>query len=261
MDLPEFGVQKGEWDLRGDFERYIGGVSLEGKRVLDIGCGAGFLSFSAEQRGAREVVSFDMDDACRQHWLPFHEKLAYRSPAEFAAQHNLWLAKWRNAYWLSHRLLGSRAKAIYGDVYEFPQEAGQFDVVFVCSILEHLADPIRALASITRVAASEIVITTSVIKTEDKIARFDGDASRPDIDFAWWTYSIGTYRHVLRMLGFGIVSISEAEYRFELADSLANRTTIVARRGAIDAPASPDPSANGAASKWPRLWRRFGDRS
>jgi len=229
-ELPDLGVQVGEWDLRGKFEEYVGSISFAGKRVFDVGCGSGFLSFSAENRGAREVISFDMDDSKRQHWLPFHQKLHYTAPAEFQAQHNKCIERWRNAYWLTHRLTNSRAKMIYGDVYDITLAVGKFDIVMVCSILEHLADPIRALASIARIAASELVITTPVIETEDKIARFEGDAGRPEIDYVWWTYSIGIYNHVLNMLGFDIVSITKGRYKFVLTDSLEERTTIVARR-------------------------------
>ena len=229
-DLPGLGVQTGQWDLRGDFEGYVGRVTFAEKRVLDVGCGAGFLSFSAESLGAREVVSFDMDDAKRQHWLPFCEKLSYTDPEQYWALHNQWILRWRNAYWLAHRLTGSRAKVIYGDVYDLPKAAGKFDIVLVCSILEHLADPIRALASIARVAESEIVITTPIIETEDKIARFEGDAGRPEVDYVWWTYSLGVFRHVLRMLGFEIVSFTKGHYKFVMANSLEERMTIVARR-------------------------------
>jgi len=232
VDLPGLGTQMGEWDLRGDFDQYVGNISFTGKRVLDIGCGSGFLSFSAERAGAREVVSFDMDDSRRQHWLPFHTKLPYRSPAEFQAQHNKWIQQWRNAYWLAHRLEDSQAKVIYGDVYDFPAAAGQFDVVLVCSILEHLSDPIRALASITRVAASELVITGPLIDTDEKIARFEGDASKPEVDYVWWTYSRGVYTHVLRMLGFEITNISYGRYKFVAANVLDHRATIVAKRSA-----------------------------
>jgi len=232
MDLPGLGTQMGQWDFRGDFDRYVGNISFTGKRVLDIGCGSGFLSFSAERAGAREVVSFDMDDSRRQHWLPFHTKLPYGSPAEFQAQHNKWIQQWRNAYWLAHRLEGSQAKVIYGDVYDFPVAAGQFDVVLVCSILEHLSDPIRALASVTRVAASELVITTPIIDTDDKIARFEGDASKPELDYVWWRYSRGVYTHVLRMLGFEISNISYAMYKCALTSSLSELPTIVAKRSA-----------------------------
>ena len=35
--------------------------SMQGMRVLDIGCCEGFFSFEAERRGAREVVTIDPD--------------------------------------------------------------------------------------------------------------------------------------------------------------------------------------------------------
>ncbi len=229
-DLPGIGVQKGEWDLRGSFEDYVGGVSFSGKRVLDVGCGSGFLSFSAEKQGASEVVSFDMDDSKRQHFLPFYQKLHYTDPERFQAEHNKWIQRWRNAYWLTHRLSDSNAKVIYGDVYDIPRSAGQFDVVLVCSILEHLSDPIRALASIGHVARSELVITTPALETDEKIARFFGDAGRPEVDYVWWIYSTGIYRHVLKMLGFEIVRITKGHYKFELGSELEERTTIVAQR-------------------------------
>ncbi|MBQ7422232.1 MAG: 50S ribosomal protein L11 methyltransferase [Prevotella sp.] len=37
-------------------------MDLEGKRVLDCGCGTGILSIIAKKRGAREVVGYDIDD-------------------------------------------------------------------------------------------------------------------------------------------------------------------------------------------------------
>ena len=34
LDLPGYGHVQGEWDLRGRFDDYIGGVDLRGKTVL-----------------------------------------------------------------------------------------------------------------------------------------------------------------------------------------------------------------------------------
>ena len=62
MELPGFGEVRGHWDLRGRFKEYIGGVSLEGKSVIDIGAATGFLSFAAEKSGATRVLSFDIGD-------------------------------------------------------------------------------------------------------------------------------------------------------------------------------------------------------
>ena len=70
MDLPEFGVVRGHWDLRGRFEDYLSGVPVAGKSVLDVGAATGFLSFEAERRGAR-VLSVDMSDVHQQKFLPF----------------------------------------------------------------------------------------------------------------------------------------------------------------------------------------------
>ena len=61
MEQPGFGLQRGEWDLRGRFDESIGHVDLAGARVLDVGCASGYLSFSAERSGVADVYSFDME--------------------------------------------------------------------------------------------------------------------------------------------------------------------------------------------------------
>src|SRR5436853_85936 len=35
MELPGLGVVRGQWDLRGRFDEYVGGVDVKGKRVLE----------------------------------------------------------------------------------------------------------------------------------------------------------------------------------------------------------------------------------
>lgn len=216
MELPTVGVMQGEWDLRGDFSDYTNSYDFKGKRVLDIGAGSGFLSFSAEAAGAREVVSFDMDDSRRQDFLPFHNNLSFKDRHSFAKMHNAWIAQWRHAYWLGHRLLNSKAHVYYGDVYALPAFLGQFDVVIIGSVLEHLADPIKALGSISRVTAKSMIIVTPMLDTDRKVAEFQGDCERPDLDFVFWAYSRGVYYHVLSMLGFRIDAIVERAFKFEL---------------------------------------------
>jgi len=230
MDLPGIGEVKGEWDLRRDFDRYVGHVDFEGQRVLDVGCGSGFLSFSAEEAGAGEVVSFDMDHVKRQHWIPFIQNASYFAPEKYLVTHNKWVDKWKNGYWFAHRLLQSNAKALYGDVYDIPKSIGSFDVILVCSILEHLSDPVRALASISKLAAEVIVITTPIIESSERIARFEATTSRPEINFVWWTYSLGLYREVLDILGFNIQHIETNKFLYVANNEVSPRTTIVAKR-------------------------------
>jgi SAM-dependent methyltransferase len=230
MELPCLGVVRGQWDLRGRFDDYTGGVTVAGKSVLDVGTATGFLSFEAEKRGASRVVSFDLSDPRQQMFIPFKDKLYYRDHEKFIVNHEREIEAWKNAYWLCHRLLKSRAEVFYGDIFRLPPALGQFEVVIAGAVLEHLNDQITALASLARLTKDTIVIVTPVLETEDRIARLEPTADNPDYDFTWWRYSIGAYREILKILGFSISRISEAQYCYDYGDRLETRTTIIAAR-------------------------------
>ena len=220
----------GHWDLRGRFDDYLGGVSVAGKSVLDIGTATGFLSFESENHGASKVVSFDLSDPRQQAFIPFKDKLYYRDYESFMSYHAVKVERWKNAYWLCHRLLQSRAKVFYGDIYRLPQALGQFDVAIVAAVLEHLNDQITAMGSIARVTKEMMVIVTPVLQTEERIARLEPTADNPDYDYTWWRYSVGAYREILKILGFSIARITESQYRHDYGDRLETRSTIVAVR-------------------------------
>jgi SAM-dependent methyltransferase len=230
MELPGFGLIPAHWDLRGRFDDYIGGIDLRGKSVLDVGTATGFLSFEAEKRGASRVVSFDQRDGARQQFLPFQEKAYYRDHAIWAEEYRAEIERWKNAYWLAHRLLGSKAEVFYGDIYDLPRELGDFDVALIGSVLEHLSDPVTALGSVARLTRERIVVVTPLLEGDEPIARFEGRANRPEADFTWWTYSLGVFREVLGMLGFEIEKVTRAHYRHMFGGRDEERSTIVAVR-------------------------------
>ena len=230
MTLPDFGEVRGHWDLRGRFNDYISNVDVSGKSVIDVGTATGFLSFESERKGASQVVSFDMAHARQQSFLPFKDKPHYRDRNAWSKQHNVEVEQWKNAYWLCHRLLGSNAKVYYGDIYDLPVELGQFDIAVVGSVLEHLNDPLSALASIARLVRETIVIVSPIIETEERIARFEGSSDHPENDFTWWTYSTGLYREILKMLGFHITRVTESRYLYHYKERLETRYTLVAVR-------------------------------
>ena len=229
MELPGFGVVRGHWDLRGMFDQYVGGVELAGKRVLDVGSATGFLTFEAEKRGAH-VVSFDMSHVSQQHFLPFKDKIYYRDHAGWVEEYAPFIEGWKNAYWLCHRLLGSRAEVYYGNIYALPTEFGEFDVTIVGSVLEHLSDQVSALGSIARLTRETLVIVTPLVETEERIARFEPTADNPVQDYTWWTYSVGTCREVLAMVGFRIERITRAQYFHDYLGRYEERPTLVAVR-------------------------------
>ena len=230
IELPALGVQHGHWDLRGRFDDYVGGVEVKGKSVLDIGTATGFLSFESERLGASRVVSFDMSDVRQQAFLPFKDNLYSRDRERFVQEYGAEIDQWKNAYWLCHRLLNSKAEVFYGNVYDLPSELGEFDVAIVGSVLEHLNDPITALSSIARLTKETIVVVTPLLETEEPIAEFKGRANHPESDFTWWHYSIGVYREVFGMLGFSVRRITTAEYLYDWDDRMERRSTIVAVR-------------------------------
>jgi len=232
MELPGFGLIPAHWDLRGRFDDYIGGIDVRGKSVLDVGTATGFLSFEAEKRGASRVVSFDQSDGAEQKFLPFKDKPYSRDHAKWAQEYRGEIERWKNGYWLSHRLLGSKAEVFYGNVYDLPLELGEFDIAIVGSVLEHLSDPISALASIARLTKERIVVVTPLLDTEEPIARFEGRANHPEADFTWWRYSLGVYREVFGMLGFAIERVSRGKYRYMYGDRDEERSTFVAVREA-----------------------------
>lgn len=230
MELPGFGEVRGHWDLRSRFKEYIGGVDLAGKSVIDVGAATGFLSFAAEESGATRVLSFDIGDPRQQAFLPFKDKLYFRDPALWAEDYGAEIEQWKNAYWLCHRLLDSKAEVYYGNIYELPRELGQFDVAIVGSVLEHLSDQITALAAISRLTKETIVVISPLLQTEERIARFEGLGDHPENDFTWWIYSEGVYREVFKMLGFSIAAITHAQYYYHYGERFETRHTIVAVR-------------------------------
>jgi len=88
---------------------------LAGKRVLDVGCGAGRFAEIALRCGA-EVVAIDYSsavDACRNN----------------LADH-------------------SRLNVVQADIYQLPFEPGSFDYVYSLGVLQHTPDVERAFASL-----------------------------------------------------------------------------------------------------------------
>jgi SAM-dependent methyltransferase len=230
MDLP--GVSSpivGQWDLRGRFDDYVSDVRFAGKTVLDIGTASGFLTFEAEKRGAK-VTSFDISDAKFQHLLPFKNKLYFSNHEDWCKQQSAWIERWKNGYWMAHRLLKSRADVFYGNIYDLPSELGAFDAVIFGSVLEHLADQVSALASVSRHVRSQLIIVTPILETEQHIAQFAARASRPEFDYTWWVYSMPIYIEILTMLGFKIDRVTKNAYLCPLEHANVVRHTIVATR-------------------------------
>jgi len=219
MDFPSGVRGHGNWDLRACFEKYTANVDFAGKRVLDVGTASGFLTFEAEKRGA-EVVSFDSSSPEMHAGLPFIEVRRRGGTAPDAADDFEGL---RNAYWYAHRAYGSRAKCYYGDIYNLPDELGEFDIVLVGAILVHLRDPVSALTSITRRCRHQLVITEGIIESKQPFMMFAGRPVQvPGVNKYnnWWNLSLGLYAMLLEILGFQIGHYAQNDYPWQNAAGL-----------------------------------------
>lgn len=154
MDIPGHGEVIGEWDLRGNEYRYLGGVDLAGKRVLELGAASGFLTTHMERQGA-EVVAYDLSE--RHSWdvVPF----AGTDPAANDAARRCHLRRINNAFWLNYRAQNLSARVVHGTAYTVPAEIGQVDVATFASILLHLRDPFLALQTSSRLVGETVVVT------------------------------------------------------------------------------------------------------
>ncbi len=113
-----FGGLRDEWAKNfADYLRPHTPASLEGKSVLDVGCGSGRHSLHAAAAGAR-VVALDLGDSID----------------------------------VARRNLPPSVQTVQADAEALPFEPGSFDLVMSIGVLHHVPDTERALRSIARFA-------------------------------------------------------------------------------------------------------------
>lgn len=165
MDVPTLGLVDGQWDLRPGLESYLGGVSFGGKRVLELGAADGYVGFEIERRGG-DVVGYDLSEDFRWDVVPYartsHDPARRRDDGNWLATEERFkegIRRLNNAYWLTHRLRGSKAHMVYGTTYDVPATIGEVDIATFGSILLHTRDPFAALASPLRLTRETVVVT------------------------------------------------------------------------------------------------------
>lgn len=154
MDIPGHGHVDGYWDLPGTEKQYLGNVDFAGKRVLEVGTASGYLCFWMEQQGA-DVVAYDLSP--EQNWdiVPFAQ-YDYQS---HAADWRKGIGQINDGFWLTHSAMKSKAKVVYGSVYDIPQEIGPVDITTFGSILLHVRDPFQALYKASLLTRERIIVT------------------------------------------------------------------------------------------------------
>lgn len=131
----------------------LAGGSLGGRRVLDLGCNAGFWSLAAIEAGADFVFGLDgRQTYIDQANLVFEQKGIERSSYSF----------------------------VRGDVLE--HELGDdFDVVLCLGLMDHLARPVELFERMAGVGAQLIVIDTAVSRARTSVFELSSLYDRRDV--------------------------------------------------------------------------------
>jgi len=199
IELAPGNVTPGWFDLRSVPAKLPLPASLRGMRALDVGTFDGFWAFELERRGADEVVAVDLLDPARWDW----------PQAAPAAVIETLDARKRGGegFLVAHEALRSSVTRLERSVYELdPEELGEFDLVYVGSLLLHLRDPVRALERVRRVCRGQLLVldaidpVLSVTHPRTPLARLDG-VGRP----WWWLPNVAGLRQMVSVAGFEVV--------------------------------------------------------
>jgi ubiquinone/menaquinone biosynthesis C-methylase UbiE len=189
---------------------------LHSKRALDLGCGAGHVSFALAQGGAHRVTAYD----------PSMEMLEV--VAQVAATRGF------------ERLIDTCA----GAAEELPFESNTFDLVVTRYSAHHWASVSRALAECARVVApggrmvviDVIAPETPLFDTSLQVIEFLRDASHVR------DYRASEWRSMFRVAGFGDPTISTWKLAIEFKAWIERIGTPVDRVAALEAVFSELPS-------------------
>jgi tRNA (mo5U34)-methyltransferase len=201
IDLGRGIVTPGTWSTPNLILDAFTNLNFAGAKVLDIGCWDGLWSFEAEKRGAREVHATDL--------------LSQRH----GTSETLLLAR---------EALGSRVR-YYPSLSAYEIESlgmRDFDIVLFSGVYYHLKHPLRALAGIRKVMASDgtLLIEGEVLRgPRTSYARFFyRDSFHRDFS-NWWVPTLPCLRDWVRSCYFDI----QREYSESL---LAGGLRVTARR-------------------------------
>jgi tRNA (mo5U34)-methyltransferase len=198
LELAPGVVTRGWFDLRSVADR-LPWPDLRGRRCLDVGTFDGFWAFEMERRGAAEVVAADILDPRRWDWPAGATEAAIAAVGERKDQ--------GQGFEIARDALGSSVERVELSVYDLdPADIGEFDVVYLGSLLLHLRDPVRALERVRGVCRERLLLLDaidlpmSLLRPRTPLAHIEGTL-RP----WWWRPNQAGLKRMVESAGFTVV--------------------------------------------------------
>jgi tRNA (mo5U34)-methyltransferase len=199
-------VTPGWFDTRKIVQELPLPASLEGKRCLDIATFDGFWAFEMERRGADEVVAIDILDPEAWDW-------PVNSPREMVEAMERRKEGGRG-FEVASAALGSAVTYLECSVYDLdPAEHGEFDFVYLGSLLMHLRDPVGALERVRSVCRGQLLVVDNVNLLLSLLFRRTPAGllygmGRP----WWWNVNFAGLVRLVEIGGFRLVQPAERIY-------------------------------------------------
>jgi tRNA (mo5U34)-methyltransferase len=196
MDLGGAIVTPGWFDTRPIVQLLPIPTSLWGARCLDIGTFDGFWAFEMERRGAVEVVAVDILDPRRWDWPAGSEDEVVATIGRRKGR--------GEGFEIAREALGSAVRRLELSVYDVDVDTvGEFDFVYLGSLLLHLRDPVGALMKVRGVCRGRLLVVDAydplinLVHPHRPCASLDA-VGRP----WWWSPNIAALERMVEAAGF-----------------------------------------------------------
>ncbi len=198
------GEVVGQWDLRDNWQAYLGHVNFAGQSVLEIGPASGFLSFCMEHAGA-QVTCVEPPMSYLWDVVPSHDVDIAAWRAHFSGR----IERVRNSFWYAHADTKSSVRMLEHDPYGIPDTLGTFDVGVLGSVLLHCKRPFDLLESVA-MRTNKTIIVTEECKPhlgQLSVCEFVPRSGYSIVD-TWWHFTPQFFISALGILGFTEARIS-----------------------------------------------------
>ena len=188
----------GQWDLRDNWQAYLGHVDFAGRSVLEIGPASGFLSFCMERAGA-QVTALEPP---MSHLWDVVPSQGVDIPA-WRAGFSKSIERVRNSFWYAHAMMKSTVRMIEAEPYRIPDTIGTFDVGLLAAVLLHCRRPFDLLESVAARTRKTIIVTEvyNASLGEQAACAFLPHRGVDQVH-TWWHFTPQFFVSALGLLGF-----------------------------------------------------------